>query len=398
MRLPRPELKITAFIVYFPFSNEFAICLDVVTLFAPVARSFDPIILLKITKKSTKFWYKGDFSIDNHEMLIYNIQKCAGEGKTMSVGANIKKRRFEMRMSQQELADAMGYKTRSTIAKIESGENDVSQKKLQRFAAVLDTTVEALVSGYGNSPIVQAEQEILQEEKNNKNIVIILAGGKTGRNLQNIPTQFMNVQGKPILVYCMEVYQAHPAIDDIYVVCLRGWERIVKAYAKQYGITKLKGLIPAGSSGIVSLKNAVDALMNLYALDDLIMIQEATRPMVTSEMISKLLQVCSEKRSATICHSMKEYVQFDISNRRAKYVDRNTTIALQSPEAHRLSLLETVFEKAAERQHVLNESCCTMLLYNLGFDINFIESNVNNIKITREEDIAAFSAMLRNMN
>ena len=58
----------------------------------------------------------------------------------MSVGANIRKRRFELKMSQQELADAMGYKTRSTIAKIESGENDVSQKKLQRLAAVLETT------------------------------------------------------------------------------------------------------------------------------------------------------------------------------------------------------------------------------------------------------------------
>ena len=64
----------------------------------------------------------------------------------MSVGVNIRKRRYELRMSQQELADAMGYKTRSTIAKIESGENDVSQKKLRRFAEVLETTVEALVS------------------------------------------------------------------------------------------------------------------------------------------------------------------------------------------------------------------------------------------------------------
>ena len=54
----------------------------------------------------------------------------------MSVGANIRKRRQELRMSQQELADAMGYRTRSTIAKIESGENDVSQKKLQRFVVI----------------------------------------------------------------------------------------------------------------------------------------------------------------------------------------------------------------------------------------------------------------------
>ena len=67
--------------------------------------------------------------LENHTLLIYNIQQGAGERrKHMSIGENIKKRRFELRMSQQELADAMGYKTRSTIAKIESGENDVSQK------------------------------------------------------------------------------------------------------------------------------------------------------------------------------------------------------------------------------------------------------------------------------
>lgn len=314
----------------------------------------------------------------------------------MSVGANIKKRRFELRMSQQELADAMGYKTRSTIAKIESGENDVSQKKLQKFAAVLDTTVETLVSGFAVPKTFSPNMMNIPDEKPDKNIAILLAGGKTGKNLQNIPSQFMNVQGKPILVYCMEVYQAHPAIDDIYVVCLRGWESIVRAYAKQYGISKLKGLITAGSSGIISLKNAIDAVKHQYAPDDLVMVQEATRPMVTLEMISKLLQVCSEKKSATICHSMKDYVQFDVSGRKAKYVDRNTTIALQSPEAHRLSLLYEVFEKAEKIQHPLTESCCTMLLYNLGYDINFIESSINNIKITREEDIAAFSAMIRN--
>lgn len=315
----------------------------------------------------------------------------------MSVGDNIKRRRFELRMSQQELADAMGYKTRSTIAKIESGENDVSQKKLQRFADVLDTTVEALVTGYEVELQFQSVAESSAEEKSNKNIVVILAGGKTGKNLQNIPSQFMNVQGKPILVYCMEMYQNHPAIDDMYVVCLRGWESIVKAYAKRYRITKLKGLIPAGSSGILSLKNAIDAVKKQYAAENLVLIQEATRPMVTEEMISKLLQVCSEKRSATTCYSMKEYVQFEVAYQKAKYVDRNSMIALQSPEAHRLSLLEEVFDKAQQMQHPLTESCCTMLLYNLGFDINFIESNVNNIKITREEDIAAFSARIRNL-
>jgi len=117
--------------------------------------------------------------------------------------------------------------------------------------------------------------------------------------------------------------------------------------------------------------------------------------MVSAEMISTLLRACSEKGSATICHRMDDYVQFNISGNKAAYVDRNAIIALQSPEAHRLSLMREVFGEAERRQHPLTESCCTMLLYNLGYDINFIDSSVNNIKITREEDIAAFSALVK---
>ena len=313
----------------------------------------------------------------------------------MSVGSNIRKRRAELRMSQQELADAMGYKTRSTIAKIESGENDISQKKLTKLAAVLDTTAEALISGYAPLPDPQPAGPERPDTSRNRNIAIVLAGGKSGKNLQSIPSQFINVRGRPILVYAMDAYQAHPSIDDIYGVCVKGWENIVRDYAGQYGITKLRGIIGAGSSSVASLKNAVDYVKKLYSPQDLVMIQEATRPMVTTETISKLLQACPETGSATICHSMKDYVQFDVSGSRARYVDRNTMIALQSPEVHRLSLLTEVFEKAEREQHPLTESCCTMLLYDLGYNINFIESSVNNIKIIREEDIAVFSASIR---
>lgn len=232
-------------------------------------------------------------------------------------------------------------------------------------------------------------------ERRNRNIAVILAGGKSGRNRQNLPSQFINVKGKPILVYCMDTYQVHPSVDDIYVVCLRGWENIVRAYAEQYGITKLRGIIPGGNSGILSLKNALDHISTRYAPEDLVIIQESTRPLITTETVSKLLLACQDKDSATICHSMDEYVQFSVSPYGTRYIDRNTTIALQSPEAHRLSLMKEVFAQAARMKHALTETCCTMLLYNLGYKINFIEGGINNIKIVREEDIAAFSAIVK---
>ena len=312
----------------------------------------------------------------------------------MSVGANIRKRRFELKMSQQELAEAMGYKTRSTIAKIESGENDVTQKKLQRFAAVLDTTVEALVAG---TNAVEEDVALAQVEAgdNRRNAVIILAGGKSGRNKQNIPNQFINIHDKPMIVYCLEAYQAHPAIDDMYIVCLKGWEDILRAYARQYRLTKLRGLIPGGSTGVMSLKNGIECIRKRYAPEDTIIIQEATRPLVNPETISRLLQVCADKGSATTCHVMNDYVQFNISGGKTQYVDRDAIVALQSPEAHRLSLLLEVFENAKTQQHPLTESCCAMLMYNLGYPINFIEGGFNNIKIVREEDLTVFSALVK---
>lgn len=316
----------------------------------------------------------------------------------MSVGANIRKRRYELKMSQQDLADAMGYKTRTTIAKIESGENDISQGKLQKIAKILDTTVDVLVMGSDslNLPESFSVDTIPADiSDRNRNVALIMAGGKSSRNMQNIPNQFINVLGKPVIIYCLEAYQMHPSIDDIYIVCLKGWESIVKAYAEQFRITKLKGIIPAGANGILSVKNGLDFIKDKYNKDDNVLIQESTRPMVSVEMISKLLQTVNAIGSASICRSMVDYVQFNVTKHKVSYLDRNETVELQSPEAFTLEILCNAFDKAAKTNHELTESCCAMLLHNLGYYINFIEGSTNNLKIIRQEDIAIFTALLK---
>ncbi len=310
----------------------------------------------------------------------------------MSLGSNIRKRRFELNLSQQELADRMGYRSRSTIAKIESGENDVTQAKLRRLAQALDTTAEALMAFSDAAPLSAPASSSGTKART---VAVILAGGKSVRNLQNIPNQFISILGKPVIVYCLEAYQNHPAIDDIYVVCLKGWEEIVTAYAQQYRITKLRGLIPGGSSGILSVKNGLDYVLPRYQGSDIIVFQESTRPMVRAEMISKLLQACAQQGSANICRSMGDYVQFSVSQGSARYLPRDQVVDLQSPEAYQLSVLEAVFRNAKAQQHPLTESCCAMLLYHLGYDINFIEGSANNIKILRQEDIAVLTALIR---
>ena len=321
----------------------------------------------------------------------------------MSVGTNIKKRRYELNMSQQELADALGYKTRSTIAKIESGENDINQKKLQRIAEILDTTVTALIEGMEgiNENNTQNEKSIVAGcnayGRQNRTAAIILAGGKSIRNNQNIPNQFINVLGKPVIVYCLEAYEAHPAIDDIYIVCLRGWEKIVTAYAGQYHISKLRSLIPAAATGILSVQSGLEYIQDKYDDNDIVIFQESTRPMISVDMISKLLQSCYEYGAANICQSMKDYVLFSCSDNKVTYIKRNSVVSLQSPDAYRFKIIKDVFKTAKNQHRSLTESCCAMLLYNLGYKINFIEGSVNNIKIVRQEDIAIFTSLIEDL-
>ena len=85
------------------------------------------------------------------------------------------------------------------------------------------------------------------------NVAVIIAGGQGHRMGQDIPKQFINVFDKPILIYTLESFQRHPMIDAIEVVSIDGWEHVVWAYAKQFGIDKLKWVIKGGlSAGIYS--------------------------------------------------------------------------------------------------------------------------------------------------
>ena len=89
------------------------------------------------------------------------------------------------------------------------------------------------------------------------NIAVIIAGGSGHRMGQDIPKQFINVYDKPVLIYTLEGFQEHPQIDAIEVVCIDGWHDVLRAYAKQFNITKLKWIVSGGASGQESIRNGV---------------------------------------------------------------------------------------------------------------------------------------------
>ena len=123
------------------------------------------------------------------------------------------------------------------------------------------------------------------------NIAMILAGG-CGRTEQDIPKQFMNVYDKPLIIYTLENFERHPDIDGIAVVCLEGWHEVLKAYARQYGISKLNWILDGGADGQESTHKGITALRDVCENDDIILVHDAIRPFITEEVIADAITKC----------------------------------------------------------------------------------------------------------
>ena len=129
----------------------------------------------------------------------------------MSLGNNIRNRRIALHLSQQDLADALGYKTRSSIAKLEKDNSSISAEKLNTLANTLNTTVDYLVNGTiseenGHGTVISDSSldklPALQKDKR-KCSAVVLAGGKNRVNHYSIPLQFVSVKDKPVILYTM---------------------------------------------------------------------------------------------------------------------------------------------------------------------------------------------------
>ena len=124
------------------------------------------------------------------------------------------------------------------------------------------------------------------------NVAIIIAGGVGSRMNMDIPKQFIHIYDKPVIIYTLEGFQRHPEIDAIEVVCLAGWEDTLRDYARQYGITKLKWITTGGATGQESIRNGVYNLEGELKGDDIAIVHDGIRPMVSNEIISDNIAVC----------------------------------------------------------------------------------------------------------
>lgn len=228
------------------------------------------------------------------------------------------------------------------------------------------------------------------------NVAVIIAGGSGTRTNQDIPKQFLNVLDKPIVVYTMEAFQKHPEIDAIEVVCLDGWHDVLKAYARQFGIAKLKWVVSGGQTGQESIRNGVSNLKDKISDDDIVIIHDGIRPMVSEEVISDCIEKCREHGNGITSLPITEQI-FSVENEiyTEKFIPRETLRIQQTPQAYKFEKIYAGYEKAfSENIGISSSSYANTMMAELGEKLYFAKGSSKNIKITTKEDIEIFKAML----
>ena len=120
------------------------------------------------------------------------------------------------------------------------------------------------------------------------NYALIFAGGTGQRmNTKTRPKQFLELYGKPIILYTIETFENHPAIDGIVVVCLKDWIPFLKKKIAHYDIAKVIDVVPGGVTGQESIRNGLAALEEAVGRDHAVFVHDGVRPLVSDETIAR---------------------------------------------------------------------------------------------------------------
>ena len=226
-------------------------------------------------------------------------------------------------------------------------------------------------------------------------VALLTAAGMGTRMGLDIPKQFLHVNNKPLIIYTLEAFEKHPGIDEIVVVTLTNWMDILKAYAKQYNITKLKAIVPGGATGQESILNGLKAIRDAAESEDVtVMIHDGNRCLVSSEIISNSLAVYKKHGSAVAAIPCVEAVFMSEDGQSSTVsIPREQLYRTQTPHTYDLSKLLWAHGQAAERGIANTAASCT-LMQALGETVYFSRGSEKNLKITTMEDLQLFEVLL----
>ncbi len=222
---------------------------------------------------------------------------------------------------------------------------------------------------------------------------LIFAGGTGQRmNSRSKPKQFLEVHGKPIIIYTIEHFEYHPEIDDIVVVCLKEWIEELQGILKRYGITKVSLIVPGGETGHDSIYLGLEAMNKTCKPDDIILIHDGVRPLITEELITKNILTARECGNAITSESVRESV---VRSADKMVIDsmppRDEMYIAKAPQTFRYAEIYDLYLRARKDGIKTVDSAYLCNLYNVRMSL--VESTPNNIKITAPADYYIFRAL-----
>ena len=229
------------------------------------------------------------------------------------------------------------------------------------------------------------------------NVAIVIAGGSGKRMNQDIPKQFINVYDKPIIIYTLEAFQCHPQIDAIEVVCIDGWHDVLRAYSKQYGITKLKWIVSGGTTGQESIRNGVYNLEGVCKDEDIIVIHDGIRPLIDASVLSDVIVKAQKYGNAVTSLPYNEQI-FVINDEIStiKYIPRETLRRVATPQAYKFKTIDWAYHEAFEKEiGIYGSSYTNTMMVELGERLYFAAGSDKNIKLTTKDDLDLFKAYIQ---
>lgn len=229
-----------------------------------------------------------------------------------------------------------------------------------------------------------------------KNIAAIFAGGSGVRmNTKSRPKQFLELNGKPIIIYTLELFDNHPEVDAIVVACIESWIPFLKKMLRKFEINKVVDIVAGGQTGQDSIYNALCAAER-YAGDDdaTVMIHDGVRPLITEQTITSNLRTVEAYGSCITCVPATETFIVTQPDGSLNIPSRANSLIARAPQSFKLKDIIAAHRQAiADNRHDFIDSCTMMSHYN--HHLATVMGPMENIKITTPTDYFLFRAMVK---
>jgi 2-C-methyl-D-erythritol 4-phosphate cytidylyltransferase len=222
---------------------------------------------------------------------------------------------------------------------------------------------------------------------------LIFAGGTGQRmSLSSKPKQFLELYGKPIIIYTLEHFEYHKEIDDIVIVSVESHINELYSLLHRYGITKVSKIVPGGNTGHDSIYNGLIAMKENAKKDDIVLIHDGVRPLITEELISENINAVRKYGAAITAELARESVVHSIDGLNINNIpNRAEAYIAKAPQSFYYGKILTAYDKASVDNVKTVDSAMLCNIYNIPMHI--VESTKNNIKISNSTDFYMFRAL-----